>query len=287
MSVEKVCQHCGKKFLVPNRRHEEVKFCSRACKTSAGWVVHKCAKCGVVFKRKKSDGTRSRTAYCSKDCDRASRYGRKQAIDPDAPRYYKVCEVCGKDFRVTKTRVDTARTCSKSCSGITQSRKYEAERPTMKCGECGKEFKIPHCHAKRGDGRFCSTVCRNKSPVWREAIGVRSRGEKNWRWSGGRYQRSQGYIEARHPVTNVRTVEHRIVMLLALLEAEPEHPFIVHNDGVAALHKDIEVHHIDRNRSNNDLLNLLAIVRKAHSRLHLLSKKPEPWECWPSNPEKW
>lgn len=242
MSVEKICLACQVSFTVPNRRHEEVKFCSRACKTSAGWETLKCPCCAVEFKRKKSIGAKSEVKFCSQACSLASRKGRKHRADPDAVKYFRVCEVCSKEFQVTKTRKDTA--------------------------------------------RFCSRECKGSSPEYRAHASASQKGEKSWRWSGGEYLNHGGYIMKKIDGVG-RPLEHRHVIFLAMIIKAPTHPFIVTVGGEKKLSSDIEVHHIDRDRANNSLDNLLAVTKFAHAQIHHRNRKPEPWECWPSNPERW
>lgn len=117
MPVSKVCEQCGTQFNVPPRRAEEVKFCSRVCKTEAGRLTLTCAACGKLFERVRSDRKRSETDYCSRDCYHAGRTGVPQKADPSKPRYFKTCETCKTEFRVTLTRKDTARFCSRACKG--------------------------------------------------------------------------------------------------------------------------------------------------------------------------
>lgn len=243
MSVEKVCGHCDKVFSVPNRRHETVKFCSRECKTLAGWATYTCMKCNSPFRRKKSDNADSERKYCSVACISASRKGLKHKVKPDAARYYKVCEVCGVNFRVTETRKDTA--------------------------------------------RFCSKKCLSASPAFKQESSEAQKGDKHWRWSGGLYKNRYGYIKRNAPDDGLVAYQHRSTVLSAMLEVEPNHPFIIEVDGVKKLDPQIEVHHIDRNRSNNALQNLLAVTKHAHAQIHHRNAKPKPWECWPSNPENW
>lgn len=245
MAVVKVCGCCGKEFSVPNRRHETVKFCSRECKTEAGWVQYKCAKCGELFKRKGSDNADSERKYCSLACSATARKGRPHKVDPSAPRYYKVCEVCSVQFRVTETRKDTA--------------------------------------------RFCSRACQKQSQTFKSECSELQQGEKSWRWAGGEYLNHSGYIRHKRKVLGSETaiLSHRLVIFNAMLSEEPDHPFIVEVDGVKRLDSQIEVHHIDRNRSNNALSNLLAVTKHAHAQIHHRNSKPKPWECWPRDPSRW
>lgn len=114
MPVAKICGSCGKEFLVPQRRSETVKFCSLGCKTKAGRLSATCVKCGVTFEKPKS-ATKTPPKYCSHECYRATIKGSKHKPTPEDQRHYKVCEVCSKTFRVTLTRKDTARFCSRQC----------------------------------------------------------------------------------------------------------------------------------------------------------------------------
>lgn len=244
MAVQKVCEQCGTKFEVPPRRAEQVKFCSLECKAEAGRVKLSCVACGNVFERVRSE-LRGKTAYCSRRCYETTKKGRKLATSPDKPRYFKTCEVCRQDFRVTATRKDTARFCSRACQKM--SAKFKAE-----CSE-------------------------------------KQQGEKSWRWAGGLYKGKSGYIRHKRNVLGTQEVvmNHRKVIQDAMLKECPDHPFLVKVRGKLRLSPEIEVHHIDRDRSNNDLRNLLAVTKAAHAQIHHRNRKPDPWECWPTNPAKW
>lgn len=241
MAVVKVCECCKKQFSVPNRRSEQVRFCSLACKTEGRRKTLEC----VVCKKSFSCEAHVDRKYCSRTCFHTANKGAKHAVDPEQPRYHKVCEVCGKEFRVTLTRKDSA--------------------------------------------RFCSKTCMASSPAFRAEKSEASRGEKHYRWAGGLYKTGDGYIRHKRKALGTETVtfNHREVVLTALIEENPEHPFLVVVDGVKKLSPDIEVHHIDRIRSNNALANLLAVTKHAHAKIHHHGTKPKPWECWPSNPTAW
>lgn len=245
MGVAKICGYCSKGFSVPNRRHETVKYCSRDCKTASGWDEVDCPVCAARFKRKKSGSKQSGIKYCSAACYQTTLLGKSQKVAPDAPRYYKVCETCSKDFRVTETRKDSARWCSRECQAI--------------------------------------------SPAWIAECSERQQGDKHWRWAGGGYKTHEGYIRHKKKVFGAEsfTYNHRIVIRDAMVASDPNHPFLLVVDGEIRLNPEIEVHHIDRDRSNNDPLNLLAVTKFAHSQIHHRNRKPDPWECWPSNPDRW
>lgn len=234
MPVQKTCEHCAISFSTPHRRSETVKFCSIECKTSAKRVTLSCAACGVSFERKKH---LAESKYCSRACYHSATKGVAQA--PRGEQYHRTCEVCATSFRVTFTRRDTA--------------------------------------------RWCSRVCQSNSPAYRLEASEAQRGEKSWRWAGGLHQGKRGYVRMRglSRASGSYGFEHRIVIERAMQAAEPNHPFLVEMDGGTRLDPKIDVHHIDRNRSNNALSNLLAVTKRAHGQIHHKNLKPNPWECWP------
>ena len=111
MSVEKTCGHCAKSFIVPNRRHETVKFCSLACKTQGRRRTVVCVACGQSFERQ---AHLAASKYCSRECYHSTRPGVRLNVER-GERHYRTCEVCAVSFRVTLTRKDTARFCSRAC----------------------------------------------------------------------------------------------------------------------------------------------------------------------------
>ena len=234
MPVQKACGHCEKTFLVPSRRSETVKFCSIECKTSAKRVTLTCEACGGSFERERHLAA---AKYCSRQCFHIATKGVPQRARGE--HHHRTCEVCSKSFRVTLTRKDTA--------------------------------------------RFCSRTCQDKSPIYRKHLSDRQRGEKSHRWTGGLYQGKYGYVRVKGHGLDSRKFHflHRVVVEKAMLEMEPNHPFLVEVDGRKKLDGEIEVHHIDRDRSHNEFPNLLAVTKDAHARIHNGNVQPKPWECWP------
>ena len=245
MPVQKVCGQCGGQFNVPPRRADEVKFCSRECKTAAGRETIQCPSCAKPFERVKSANARSASAYCSRECYHSSLKGRALVLPVARPRYFKTCETCKVEFRVTKTRAETA--------------------------------------------RFCSRKCQGNNEAWAAECSEKQQGAKGWRWSGGKYFAKSGYVREKRNVlgTSTALLEHRKVIQEAMLKLAPWHPFLIEVNGKKVLSSQIEVHHIDRVRENNELSNLLAVTKDAHAQIHHRNRKPDPWECWPPNPEKW
>lgn len=85
------------------------------------------------------------------------------------------CQQCGKEFFVSKSRIDKARFCSVSCK--TESQKLKVK---VKCQECNAEFETIPSDLARGNSKFCSMRCRGKSHS------KRFRGSSNPVWKGAK-----------------------------------------------------------------------------------------------------
>lgn len=203
------------------------------------------------------------------------------------------CAKCGKEFWTWKSQIEYGhgKYCSKVCMVTAKKAVPKPKRiyvPIFKsCEVCGASFCIPP--SRKDTARFCSRACQKLSPEFKIECSEREQGDKSWRWAGGIYQFKTGYVRLKRRRNGKETVrfEHTDVMINWMLEVESDHPFLVDVEGRKRLHPDIEVHHIDRVRSNNARENLLAVTKDAHAKIHHRGKKPDPWECWPSHPEKW
>lgn len=238
-----------------------------------------CKHCGDAFESKPSEAAWRK--YCSRACKSAH-----NSVD-------LICCVCGIGFRRLKSQLQSGygKYCSYSCKD-TARRKPKAPKvvrtPVFKvCCACGIVFRIPP--SRSATARFCSQKCKGGDEAFRAKCSDAQSGEKSWRWSGGRYKRGTGYVRVKSKKLGVErtSVEHREVIVKWMMEECPDHPFLIVVDGVSTLHPDVDVHHIDRVRSNNTRPNLLAVTKSAHARIHHHGKQPEPWECWPQNPKRW
>jgi hypothetical protein len=89
--------------------------------------------------------------------------------------------------------------------------------------------------------------------------------EKNPNWHGGKRIKKSGYIEVYmpdHPNANKRKCIY-------------EHQLVMEKHIGRYLRKGEVVHHIDQNKSNNDISNLLLMTNEEHAHLHALLKKGE------------
>lgn len=248
--MEKSCEVCGSAFQVRPYLAGVRKYCSQKCKVSANTITKPCPTCGkdfVIWKSRDGKGKGNGT-WCSKPCMvKAKKAKPKQPKQPKAIKH-----------------------------------------PVLRsCEICEKTFRIPPSREK--SARWCSRDCQRKSIVFRaECVAAQVRGESHPRWTG-KYQHKDGYVRLTKENPFFKTVrsEHRAVMIQWMIEVEPTNPFLVIVNGKIRLCPGIDVHHIDRNRSNNARSNLLAVVATAHAYIHHHGRKPEPWECWPRNPVVW
>lgn len=248
--MEKACETCAKVFSINRYLFDVRRHCSKECKTKANRITLTCK-------------------FCSKEWE------------------------TWKSQIAIKGRPGAGQYCSKLCVNKAKViEKPQVEKPDKPiyyhcCETCDKTYRIPP--SRVGKARFCSYPCKSASPEFSTENSERQRGEKSWRWTGGEHSTYEGYvrIKANKKAEQVATFEHRAVMINWILEKFKDHPFLLLVGDKYALRPDVEVHHIDRVRSNNARDNLLALTKSAHAKIHHRGTKPEAWECWPPNPIRW
>lgn len=190
----------------------------------------------------------------------------------------KICVTCGKSFLVLPARAETAKTCSRACSGKVTASRYAAERVEKICTVCGHQFFVPLSHTDRRE--CCSIRCANKHPDRKH-----STGENHYLWNGGQSVHTDGYLYVRtegHPYSGNAgyVLEHRVILESRMRKEAPLHRFLIDHEGVLYLRPDIEVHHINKDKRDNALENLLACTSGAHRSIHN-GKAPMKGETWP------
>lgn len=187
----------------------------------------------------------------------------------------KLCVICSKFFSIPPSRAKSATTCSRACKGVLLRDRFEANWVSKDCPACKRTYKHPTWQKLRV---FCSENCKWASESAQWSAAEKSEG-------GFVMQKSDGYVaeyRPAHPFAAKRgwMQQHRLVMERVMRERCPLHPLMVELDGVAYLRPDVEVHHKDEQRANNDLSNLVACTRLAHRRIHSGLPVP-PNEAWP------
>src|SRR3990172_5921310 len=81
------------------------------------------------------------------------------------------CKTCGKIFYISKSRVDTAKYCSRKCKG-------EGSKIINICKTCGKKF----WNYSRGYRPYCSKKCSGISRRTRQIIICEFCGKKKYKF---------------------------------------------------------------------------------------------------------
>ena len=152
------------------------------------------------------------------------------------PHFFK-CENCAGTFRCSPS--DARRFCSMGCR-----RKGEYKTVTRPCEVCGKiASKPPSAVRKRF---FCGAKCHGAFSS------INRVGEKANHWRGGVVLNTNGYLRISHgPET--RKYIHRKVM-----EQHLGRP----------LSRDEVVHHINGDKRDNRIENLMVMTNQEHTTLH-------------------
>lgn len=152
-----------------------------------------------------------------------------------APRETTICPICGTKFvsRISRRR----KYCSLKCVCRANQLRYAANRKKAKCELCGKIFEHIPCLKPR----FCGIKCANTFRARKTAKkrGKQLRGVPTGK--GNSYVKENG----RH--------QHRLVMERHLKRK---------------LRTDEVVHHIDGDKHNNDVSNLIVMTQGEHAKLH-------------------
>lgn len=193
----------------------------------------------------------------------------------------KSCEVCGKLFKVPPVRAKTAKACSHECAAKVRTESRGKRYASVACRQCGTSFDVPFAHL--GRRVFCSRACKEASPSTR-ARKASLTGGANPAWKGGVVKRPDGYVyeAAIHPmVSNGYVLQHRLVIERALIRMNPSHHFLGDvGGGYVGLLPFVEVHHVNGDRGDNRLDNLIACTKAAHKQIHAGSR-PLAGSYWP------
>jgi len=151
----------------------------------------------------------------------------------------KKCLYCKKNFF---SRREVAKFCCRQCSD-----KGRVPKLDVKCLVCKKLFKeIPYRVEKRGR-KFCSSMCFQRHEV----------GRNNPAWKGGKIIGFHGYIFT-YIGNGKYTSEHRLVM----------EKYLGRNLTPVEV-----IHHVNGNKKDNRIENLVIITRSKHNKIHIQERK--------------
>ncbi len=183
------------------------------------------------------------------------------------------CDYCGKEFKCLIERLEKRQHifCSKECSD-----KYARESSELNatCLVCGKRFHITPYRLNKTENHYCSRECHRIAKM-SYMLGDKNHqfgllGNKNASWKSDEKISYYGYKLVRnldHPFRNTDgfVFEHRLVAEKYLLNDTNS----IEINGNLYLSSDYVVHHLDFNRLNNRVDNLLVMKRSEHSEMHM------------------
>ena len=141
-----------------------------------------------------------------------------------------------------------------------------------KCECCGKEF---YAYPYRGDtAKYCSGACYHEASKKRDVRVCKNCGGVMTSRKAKSFCSKDCACEYRRKQPRTSTVGkdgYRHVWFSDGSE-EKEHRYLMEQKLGRTLTSDEVVHHIDGNRSNNDLSNLVVMSRGEHSKLHRMQE---------------
>ena len=241
------CQHCGKTF---NSYRKGAKYCTRNCynESRAASKTLNCENCGKEFTAYLSEIKKGRR-FCSIDCN--AQWQSVNVRGANHPRFAqeeKKCKLCGKRFHITQSRELNGEGifCSAKCyhkwSKGENARLWNGGKSYLqKCKWCGKPFYI--WPSRKNRRRFCSYSCTKQ---WRSEKLSSEIGENSRNWQGG-ISFDPYPPEFNKPLR--RRIRKRDQYICA----------ICGNKGKS-------VHHIDYDKTNNNVSNLITLCKSCHGK---------------------
>jgi len=143
------------------------------------------------------------------------------------------CKECDKEFNKKPSQIAKSKNnfCSRKCVGI-----HRITKTLLKCDQCGSDIqKKPSDITKSKNGvHFCNKTCS----------GLYRTGERSGNWKGGSYSYRDAVFKDKEKECEECGYD--------------EYPQV------------IEVHHIDHDRTNNDVTNLKVLCPTCHRIEHLV-----------------
>jgi hypothetical protein len=193
--------------------------------------MHICKTCGKEFKgRQKCKANK----YCSKQCQFI---GFKN-------RVIIKCKSCGKEFEVPKSRENIAKNCSYKCMGKSMLGKVPKSAWEKGRTPWNKDKKCDYLIGNK-NGFSKGHIPWNSGIIWKEMSGA-----ANPAWNGGTSFLPYPSNFNSQLKERVRVRDNFICKLCGIPELECE--------------EKLSIHHIDYNKNNSKMENLISLCNKCH-----------------------
>lgn len=156
----------------------------------------------------------------------------------------KDCNYCGEEFKPTSHKEQ--KFCSEECFGKAKDSKKE-----VKCNGCGDSIERKENEVKKKNNLYCCRSCYYKDKKSKYI------GENNPNWRGG--SSFEEYPEEFNSQLKqeVRERDNHTCQMCGMPEPIVEDVF----------NRVLEVHHLDENKDNCEIDNLISVCRSCHGRL--------------------
>lgn len=193
-----------------------------------------CQQCGEKFIISPS---RKKCRYCSENCKEYARY------------VSRTCKWCSREFLTT--RKNQQKYCSKFCrSERNRARLREKYRQSpyisKLCAWCKQEF-----HTKEKSARFCSKICIS---AWQSET---KRGKNSPNWKGGTSFEPYPPEFNKQLKREIRKRDKYCCRICGMTQKEHKMRY----------KRQLCVHHIDSDKTNNNMNNLVTLCDSCHSRI--------------------
>lgn len=195
--------------------------------------IYICRNCGNEFKRSGSH----KYQYCSRECHAESKKG--TVPWNKGPVHVYICKNCGKEFKRRKSH--EYQYCSMEC-------KAEGQKGITlidyKCEICGDIFQRKKNKSWKNI-RFCSAKCQGE--FMKTRVGELSPG-----WKGGLSYEPYGNEFNEKLKEQIRKRDNYTCQECDAIQEDLEYK--------------LSVHHIDYDKTNNDLNNLISLCKSCHAK---------------------
>lgn len=294
------CSVCGHGWTVTASRAARNKTitCSPTCRSeqarrnrlaitgTAETRKASCAHCHTPFARKPSQLAKYAENYCSRNCKQASRSGIEAAVAARRNGQWHPCGTCGRQVWRTPGTLHNRVFCSRQCTGKANPSGYQrVDRIVLPCASCGTRFRILPGHMPRGR-RYCSRRCAVST------IQGAKRGLPGRRWAPASRQRLTSTLLAMYATE--RGSRRRIAYSARMTGAgnpawrdgrsrQPYAPGWTERVKMQVAKRDRfrcqvcslprrphthVVHHIDGEKYDHRLTNLVLLCRSCHGKVH-------------------
>lgn len=252
-----ICLQCSKE--IRHKPSQRRKYCSKDCRIeferqlAIRLHARPCAVCEAPVYRPPAHLKRSGEHFCSRKCFAQANVGARNPAFRTG-RVTLKCQLCGESFKRKHGDASKAKFCSPQCvSRFTWKHGSLSDRvlPDMQCQRCGETF-----HPNTLKRQFCSDVCSSAAHAHRIA------GKGNGRYVHGQATRKYPPGWTRNHKAAIRARDGGQCQCCGR-SRDP--------------HRDLDVHHIDYDKTNLAPQNLITLCRYCHGKMHGSEHQRAKW----------